>query len=354
MSRKGNHSDHPEEFDLLPFANFFMLLVPFLLSLAVWQKFAVIEIKLGEASMADAAEAVPQETEDMDLNLTVFVASDSMEIQINTGSDDRGAAFPKIYFNEYAIYRCKDDKSSDTILMRQFRELTPDGPKVLAKCIDNPAKTAALTDIEDVITYAVRQDPKTGALLQDPVYVVREGGTSQPVFLKDSKDPETFFELFVSDLTQIKPGQAYLLPMVGDLGIADTSSRFEITAVVDGQRTVIPKEGEAPAPAIKDAERRQKHERELKDFKVERMTAYDLLAQQLAYVRNKVNASTAAGVDCSWGPGTEGEVVDPSCTQAKKLYISADFRISFDRLSKVMDVARNVGFDQIEFGAVAQ
>lgn len=357
--RNKSHGDHPEEFDLLPFANFFLLVVPFLLSLAVWQKFAVIEIKLAESAVADPNSAPPP-GEQVDPNLTIAIASDSLEIQINTGGEWGGVTFPKIYFKEMVTFQCAKDVAPHTIPMTEFRVFTDTGFQVLAKCEDG--QLARQADIQDIDLFALeRKDKKDkGTELE----CIRETNTNQCIVIDMdtvSKKAVRFGDkgqiglgIYATDLKQILPGQTYSISAVGYQILGDSNQVFDIKVLPNGApRTAIPV-GVDTATNVREAKAKQAHERELKEFEKTKMTAFDQLAAQLIVIRKLLNIDP----NCDWGPGILRDygvaVRNETCTYNHKVYLMPDKRVPYDRVAKVMDMARNAGFDQIEFGVLQQ
>lgn len=355
--RHKSHGDHPEEFDLLPFANFFLLVVPFLLSLAVWQKFAVIEIKLSETSAPDPNSPPPQ-GEDVDPNLTIAIASDSLELSTNGGGEWDGITYPKIYFKEMVSYQCPSDVAPHTIPMTEFRQWSDTGFVVIAKCENGVVARQA--DIQDIQLTALDRKSKDDKGTE--MECIRESNTNQCLIvgmdtlskkaIRFGKKGEIGLGVFATDLKQISAGQSYEISAVGHQILGDSNGIFNINVLANGQpRTPIPA-GVDTASNVRDAKAKQAHERELKELAKDKATAFDLLAAQLMLVRKLLNSDP----NCDWGPGILRDygvpVRNETCTYAHKVYFMPDKRVPYDRVAKVMDVARNAGFDQIEFGVL--
>jgi biopolymer transport protein ExbD len=401
--RRSHGSEHPEEFDLLPFANFFLLLVPFLLALAVWQKFAVIDIKLSESG--DPSEAPPSDVVDQNLNLAVTIAKDMepshqkdgtfgkmfFEVTMNTGSEEGGSAFPRIYFDEKVTYRCQKDKKAQTVLMDDFRDW--DGTRYVVKALCEDKKTkASMPDIENIKLVYLGADEK-GVLDRNKVhYVLREFTSKQPLFqigerhkffkheslvlLPDAKEiPEGNSKIPFVDLKPFM-GKEFLAPIVGYLKMGDSSELFKLKMMAPEAYPVtvspiLDEKGDTTNRAeviknkLEQIRGRQMNVAEYakSEVRADTLTAQDKLAELLLGARNLLNESQIAGRNvCQWGPGitkarTEAgeevvDVLDPTCYYAHKLIVVPGFNVPYDYITKVMDVSRTLGFDQIEFGAL--
>lgn len=355
--RHKSHGDHPEEFDLLPFANFFLLVVPFLLSLAVWQKFAVIEIKLAESAPADPNSAPPQ-GEDVDPNLTIAIASDSLELSVNGGGEWNGVTFPKIYFKEMVTYQCGTDVAPHTIPMVEFRQWSDTGFVVVSKCENG--QLARQADIQDIQLIALDRKNKDDKGTE--MDCIRESNTNQCLLsgmditskkaIRFGAKGEIGLGVFAKELSEVSAGKSYEISAVGHQILGDSNGVFMINVLANGQpRTSIPV-GVDTASNVRDAKAKQAHEREVKELAKDKATAFDLLAAQLMIVRKQLNTDP----NCDWGPGILRDygvpVRNETCTYAHKVYLMPDKRVPYDRVAKVMDMARNAGFDQIEFGVL--
>jgi biopolymer transport protein ExbD len=92
----------PTGLGLLPFMNLFAILIPFLLSVAVFEKLGILELNLPERSMVPPDQQ--QTTVDpMNLNLTVIVTDDYLTIGAS------GGFRPNYYYEEEIQYRSKSD-----------------------------------------------------------------------------------------------------------------------------------------------------------------------------------------------------------------------------------------------------
>ena len=82
------------ELDLMPVMNLFSILIPFLLSVAVFQKLAIVEVNMPERSEVNM-DTPPPAPDDQSLSLTVAVTDNFFEIWA------RGGSMPKVYAKEF-------------------------------------------------------------------------------------------------------------------------------------------------------------------------------------------------------------------------------------------------------------
>lgn len=87
--------------DLLPFMNLFAILIPFLLSVAVFEKLGILELNLPERSIQDLNQ--DSEPDPMNLNLTVIVTGEY--VTIGAG----GGFLQNFHYEEMIQYRSKSD-----------------------------------------------------------------------------------------------------------------------------------------------------------------------------------------------------------------------------------------------------
>jgi biopolymer transport protein ExbD len=100
MARKVKEQKQDPELDLLPIMNLFSILIPFLLSVAVFQKMAVIDINMPPTTTASTKDPITLTDE---LNLTVSITSTGLVIGSKNGF------FPKIFTKELRDYQCKGE-----------------------------------------------------------------------------------------------------------------------------------------------------------------------------------------------------------------------------------------------------
>lgn len=97
-----------KDLDLLPIMNLFTILIPFLLSMASFQKLAIVEVSLPERSDMVMDDQPPPEPDDQALNLSVAISKDYLQIVA------RGGMLPMIFYKEMWTFRCKSDGDSIT------------------------------------------------------------------------------------------------------------------------------------------------------------------------------------------------------------------------------------------------
>jgi biopolymer transport protein ExbD len=137
-----------EELDLMPIMNLFSILIPFLLSMAVFQKMAIVEVNMPSQSEMPPDMATPPEPDDNALNLTLTITKDGLAIWA------RGGAMPTIFTKEMIDYRCKNDSEPH----RHDPAVEKD-----VKCLDGVA--ASIFDKENIRLFALErtseEDPGT-------------------------------------------------------------------------------------------------------------------------------------------------------------------------------------------------
>ncbi len=107
-----------DDLDLLPVMNLFSILIPFLLSVAVFQKMAIVEVNMPTRSEMNM-DNPPPPPDNQALSLTVAITADGLEIWA------RGGSLPKIYTKEMITYRCKSDNIPFRVDPSQFDEQNP-------------------------------------------------------------------------------------------------------------------------------------------------------------------------------------------------------------------------------------
>lgn len=152
MSKKKIEFKEP---DLLPVMNLFTILIPFLLSMASFQKLAIVEVSLPERSEMVMNDEPPPEPDDQALNLSVAISKDYLQIVA------RGGMLPMIFYKEMWTFRCKADGDSITY---SPSEVSAENPP---KCRNGQAldKDAYKYSIETIHLWAVNkaseEDPGT-------------------------------------------------------------------------------------------------------------------------------------------------------------------------------------------------
>jgi len=98
----------PEELDLLPFMNLFSILIPFLLSVAVFEKMGVLELNLPERTPPDL-NSPPPPIDPQLLNLTVIITDELVTIGATNGFSQN------TYYQEWVNWRSKSDNNEFTL-----------------------------------------------------------------------------------------------------------------------------------------------------------------------------------------------------------------------------------------------
>lgn len=193
MARKVKIKRKDPELDLLPIMNLFSILIPFLLSVAVFQKMAVIDINMPLQSMAQPEDTPPPE-DDM-LNLTVTITSTGMQIASKNGF------FPKIYAKEMRDYQCKDEPG----FTRVDPSAVAEGQQIM--CLDG-VTPATNKELQKILMVAVsktsEEDPgtmmKTIVNANDSVYI----NSNMSIMAGTGYD----YSIFVKDMAELQqPGK---------------------------------------------------------------------------------------------------------------------------------------------------
>lgn len=126
MAKKARFkAEKPPELDLLPVMNLFSILIPFLISIASFQKLGIVEVNLPERSDMVMGEDAP-EPDEQALNLTVAITDSYLQIVA------RGGMLPMIFYKEMWHFRCSD---TDTITYDPY-DLVDRGGSQTPKCQD--------------------------------------------------------------------------------------------------------------------------------------------------------------------------------------------------------------------------
>lgn len=193
MARKVKVKRIDPELDLLPIMNLFSILIPFLLSVAVFQKMAVIDINMPLQSIANPEDTPPPE-DDM-LNLTVTVTSTGLQIASKNGF------FPKIYAKEMRDYQCEGEPGFTRVDPSSIAE----GQSIM--CLDG-VTPATNKDLQKILMVAVNktseEDPgtmmKTVVNANDSVYI----NSNMSIMAGTGYD----YSIFVKDMAELQqPGK---------------------------------------------------------------------------------------------------------------------------------------------------
>ena len=300
--KRGGIGDAPN-LDLLPVMALMTVLIPILLSMASFQKLAVVEINMPERSMMDAGSP-PPEVDDQALNLSVAVGKDYLEIWA------RGGSLPKIFADEIIEYRCQTGDNFRYHPRYQMRyinqEASTGGHKWVQDKSFSGGPAACLDGTPIPETYA--KGEKRVAQIEAILMVARstEGANSEEEVFgdynrllrsvynsSDSAYVDGNLEFFTS-LSQIKVGmnvQTLRENSVRKIGSATAANTDDIHSVYEDWRS-----------------------------------AYDMLAKELSGIHNRFV-----------------EMPD-----AENIIVFAGDEIPFDKIIQVMDAARESGFANIQ------
>ncbi len=117
-----------EDIDLLPIMNLFSILIPVLLTMAVFHKVAIVELNMPDQSLSDESFT---NAANPDLDLTLAITDSYLQVWAMGGS------LSQIFYKELIEVRCKKDNKSrfnDRKLQKELR------------CADNTQ--ASIHDIE--------------------------------------------------------------------------------------------------------------------------------------------------------------------------------------------------------------
>lgn len=163
------------ELDLMPVMNLFSILIPFLLSVAVFQKLAIVEVNMPERSEMNMDQP-PPEPDDQSLSLTVAITDQFFEIWA------RGGSMPKVYAKEFISYRCAGETESTRVEASQ--EYT---------CSNG--EKADIYDRDEIHMYAITKTSE-----EDPGKLMEALYNSNDSAIVDGTGQ------FLSDMSAIKPG----------------------------------------------------------------------------------------------------------------------------------------------------
>ncbi len=142
-----------DDLDLLPVMNLFSILIPFLLSVAVFQKMAIVEVNMPTRSEMNMKNPPPP-PDDQSLSLSVAITGDGLAIWA------RGGSFPKIYTKEMITYRCKSDNIPFRVDPAQFTDENP------VKCKNGEAASKYEKEIIHVFGLEKKSEKDPGTLMK--------------------------------------------------------------------------------------------------------------------------------------------------------------------------------------------
>jgi len=117
--KKRNKKFGPQNLNLLPFMNLFSILIPFLLSVAVFQRLGVLEISMPERSANNTSG--PVDVDEQNLNLALLITDHYLTIGAN------GGFMPNYYYAKFAQY--KDPASGESFVIPYVRGQEVKSPK---------------------------------------------------------------------------------------------------------------------------------------------------------------------------------------------------------------------------------
>jgi biopolymer transport protein ExbD len=127
MAERKKEVSSAEDLDLLPVMNLFSILIPFLISVAVFQKLGIVEVYLPERSDIPVDMDEPPPPDDQAINLTVAITPEYLQIVA------RGGMLPMVFYKEMWTYRCKNEDtvtySIDDAMKTEGEVDCPDGSK---------------------------------------------------------------------------------------------------------------------------------------------------------------------------------------------------------------------------------
>jgi biopolymer transport protein ExbD len=114
--------EHASNVDMLPVMNLFSILIPFLVTVAVFQKMAIVDVHLPEQNEQAKGGTVITES----LGLTISITKDYLQVLATNGG------LPKIFTHEKWKVRCRNDNQSriydaNAIRREQNQMLCEDG-----------------------------------------------------------------------------------------------------------------------------------------------------------------------------------------------------------------------------------
>lgn len=184
MARKVKEQKQDPELDLLPIMNLFSILIPFLLSVAVFQKMAVIDINMPPTTTtADVDPVVPTE----ELNLTVSITQTGLVIGSKNGF------FPKIFTKELRDYQCEGEAvklNVDPNRVEGFGMLCQNGVKMNDQDIQKiqllAVQKSSESDEGEMIASVVNENDS--AYLNPNKSIMKGVGFDYDVFLKTKEE----------------------------------------------------------------------------------------------------------------------------------------------------------------------
>jgi biopolymer transport protein ExbD len=221
------------ELDMLPVMSLMTVLIPVLITMAAFEKLAIVQVFLDERS--DTPNNVEPPPIDQSLNLTVAIGSDYLMIGASGGFE------PMIFYREMWTFRCKVD--NDTITY---------DPRTLSK--DNPPTCRNGTKLDSNYIYSIEtihlwalnkqseEDP--GTLLtglysaSDSAYI--NPGDNQFVGTKDGIGPGTQLATLSPSSVRTLNGEAANEAKVRNLSAYDMLAKTLVPLHANAQMAELP------------------------------------------------------------------------------------------------------------------
>ncbi|MFC1586646.1 ExbD/TolR family protein [Fibrobacterota bacterium] len=190
--KRRNKREKAKDLGLLPFMNLFAILIPFLLSVAVFEKLGILELNLPERSMI--ANPQDNQVDPMNLNLTVIITDEYLTVGAG------GGFLPNYFYDEEIQYRSKSDGH---VFFKKW---------VKGEEVKSPTDGRVMTPYEKEIIHLYYLDKKDSA--DDGEFVmVAANGLGEPVV--DS----------IGDWYKRVPAPGERFQVVGDLSLRTMTAR---------------------------------------------------------------------------------------------------------------------------------
>jgi biopolymer transport protein ExbD len=185
MASRVKKKNKPGDLNLLPVMALFSILIPFLISVASFQKLGIVDVNLPKRSDVPNPDEETPPPDDQAINLTVAIAADSEKGEQYLQIVARGGMLPMIFYSEMWKFRCKSN--GDTITYAPSKVIK--GDEVEADCPDGTK--ANQYDIDDIMVWTIQKETEDDAgklrfalySKNDSVYV--DGNNN---FLEDKAD----------------------------------------------------------------------------------------------------------------------------------------------------------------------
>ncbi|MCL2100717.1 MAG: hypothetical protein FWH22_03255 [Fibromonadales bacterium] len=289
MAKQLKKAPPPKEMDMLPVMSLMTVLIPVILTMASFQKLAIVEVNLPERTEM-SIESEPPPPDDNALNLTVAITRDYLEIWA------RGGSLPREFYKEMWTFRCRSDGDTITYDPSTFVYDDKGAAKNPPKCQDGRELDSEKFrySIETIHLWALHKESE-----EDP------GKIKMSVYSKTDSAYLDGNNEFITDPALVRPG----------LTVA-TLSESSARRLACGQS----------APGVEDICSDGRPAVSLRP-----RSAYDELAKTLMMIHNRFIDSP----------------------DADNIIVLADDDTAFDKIISVMDRARDSGFFKINLAKLA-